>query len=145
MSHEEEEKLLTAVMSYEEEEKWLTAVPVLTLPCLMRRKSGLQLPRNMTSCMWWAGDRWWTIKGGMILTLSTRSGTTLLIIVRLFSNLRCRIVRHLRFLKKTELIYLHYRPFFNWSCILVYFLQKHKTDLRTVKNLKLVFKLFPER
>ena len=45
----------------------------------------------------------------------------MLIIVRLFSNLRCWIVRHLSFLekKKTELIYLHCRPFYNCSCILV--------------------------
>ena len=52
----------------------------------------------------------------------------MLIIVRLFSNLRCWIVRHLSFLekKKTELIYLHCRPFYNCSCFLVdLFCKKH--------------------
>ena len=49
----------------------------------------------------------------------------LLIIVQLFSNLRCWIVHYLSFLeKKTELIYLHFRPFYNCSKILVDFLAK---------------------
>ena len=71
-------------------------------------------------------------------TLSAQSGTTepnvfgffatlwghatLLIIVRLCWNLRCWIVHYLSFLeKKTELIYLHYRPFYNCSNILFHF------------------------
>ena len=72
---------------------------------------------------------------------------TLLIIVRLFSNLRCWIVHHLSFLeKKTELIYLHYRLFYNCLCILIHFLARNlQKDARTVKKPKLIFNLFPER
>ena len=95
-------------------------------------------------------------------TLSARSGTTvpnffvffaelcvhatLLIIVRSFSN-RCWIVHHLSFLeKKTELIYLHYRLFYNCLCILIHFLARNlQKDARTVKKPKLIFNLFPER
>ena len=80
-----------------------------------------------------------------IKTLSARSGTTvqsrnfsffcaelcmhatLLIIVGLFSDFRCWIVHHLSFqVKKAELIYLHYRLFYNCSCILVNFLCKKR-------------------
>ena len=50
---------------------------------------------------------------------------TLLIIVRLCSNLRCWIVHYLSFLeKKTELIYLHYRPFYNCLSFVFDFLAK---------------------
>ena len=56
---------------------------------------------------------------------------TLLIIVRLCSNLRCWIVHGLSFLeKKTELIYLHYRPFYSCSSIVFNFLAK-----KTPKNM----------
>ena len=70
----------------------------------------------------------------------------LLIIVRLFSNLGCWIVPHLIFLvKKTELIYLHYRLFYNCLCILVDFFAKNvQKDVLTVKKPKHIFKLFPE-
>ena len=92
-----------------------------------------------------------------LLTLSARSGTTvpnffvffaklwLLIIVRLCSNLRCWIVHHLSFLeKKTELLYLHYRPFYNCSSIMFLFWPKNvQKDVRTVKKPKLFFNLFP--
>ena len=77
------------------------------------------------------------------ISLSSRSGTTvpnffgffavlwvhaaLLIIVRLCSNLRCWIVHRLSFLeKKTELIYLHYRPFYSCSSIVFNFLAKKR-------------------
>ena len=72
---------------------------------------------------------------------------TLLIIVRLCSNLRCWIVHHLSFLeKKTELLYLHYRVFYNCSSIMFVFWPKNvQKDVRTVKKPKLFFNLFPER
>ena len=102
----------------------------------------------------------WTSKliPNLWLTLSSQNGTTvqyrffrcfflnfafmhsfMLLIVRLFSNLRCWIVRHLSFLeKKAELIYLDNRPFYNCSSILVGFFAQKKLqkDVRTVtKNL----------
>ena len=49
---------------------------------------------------------------------------TLLIIVRIISNLWCWIVRLLSFLERKKIIYLYNRPFCNCSCILVHFLNK---------------------
>ena len=61
---------------------------------------------------------------------------TLLIIVRFCSNLRCWIVHYLSFLeKKTELIYLHYRPFYNCLGFIFDFLAK-KCPKRCVHCLK---------
>ena len=65
---------------------------------------------------------------------------SLLILVRLFSNLRCKIAHQLSFLKKIEVIYLRYRPFYHCSCTVYWLICLQKTSKKMcalLKNLNL--------